>query len=324
MCRDSFVQEIQDIHRLIAFVTAVQEGSLSSAVQKLHLTQPALSTRIKLLEESLGCVLLERHGKGVQPTPMGELIYPLAVEIIKRMQQLQDAVENQLLLREGWVHIQSESAALLPFVSPAIGRFRKNYPSVRFTLHEESGRNILHAVRGGACDIGVIFVSSVKDIEAQLRLASLKIAYEYGTQFCVIASPQHPLVKVNRSLKAGKKKLLPIHFKEQEMVLPTENTPARHLIDEEFRRLFIRPKIHMTAKSDPVILELVKQHGNLGVVHSMSVRENPSIEILEVEDLQVTQKLIVTISEDRRLTPASQSFLKELSSDKNRASHTDA
>ena len=64
------MQALQDIYRLQAFVAVVQEGSLSSAVSKLHITQPALSARLKLLEEGLGCVLLERTARGVRPTSM--------------------------------------------------------------------------------------------------------------------------------------------------------------------------------------------------------------------------------------------------------------
>ena len=92
------MQELQDIYRLQAFVTVVQEGSLSSAVNKLHITQPALSARLKLLEESLGCALLKRTARGVRLTSMGKLVYGISVDILKRMNQLQTTEEQQLLL----------------------------------------------------------------------------------------------------------------------------------------------------------------------------------------------------------------------------------
>ena len=97
--------ELQDIHRLQAFVAAVDEGSLSAAVRRLHITQPALSARLKLLEEGLGCQLLERTGRGVRPTPMGQLVYKNAVDILSRMKHLSQLVKNHLELRDGWIHL---------------------------------------------------------------------------------------------------------------------------------------------------------------------------------------------------------------------------
>ncbi|MBX9702868.1 MAG: LysR family transcriptional regulator [Silvanigrellaceae bacterium] len=96
------MQELQDIYRLQAFVTVVEAGSLSAAVNKLYITQPALSTRLRLLEESLGCILLERDAKGVRPTGMGKLVYEISKDILKRMHLLQKTVKNHHEIREGW------------------------------------------------------------------------------------------------------------------------------------------------------------------------------------------------------------------------------
>jgi DNA-binding transcriptional LysR family regulator len=59
---------------LFRFQAIVEEGSMHRAAGRLNLTQPALSRSIAILEESFGRQLLERHARGVRPTPFGEKV----------------------------------------------------------------------------------------------------------------------------------------------------------------------------------------------------------------------------------------------------------
>jgi DNA-binding transcriptional LysR family regulator len=54
------------------FVTVAEEGSVTRAAAKLHITQPTLSQAISLLESDLGIALLQRHGRGVRLTADGD------------------------------------------------------------------------------------------------------------------------------------------------------------------------------------------------------------------------------------------------------------
>src|SRR5437667_235894 len=121
------LHDLQDIYKLLAFVTVVQEGSLTAAVNKLHITQPALSARLKLLEEGLGCVLLERKARGVKVTTIGKLVYEIAQDIIKRMENLQTTVRNHIELREGFIHLGAIPTSVAGILPDSISEFRKQY-----------------------------------------------------------------------------------------------------------------------------------------------------------------------------------------------------
>lgn len=49
-----------DFKDLTCFAAIVEEGTISGAAQRLHIAQPALSLRLKALEEDMGLTLLER------------------------------------------------------------------------------------------------------------------------------------------------------------------------------------------------------------------------------------------------------------------------
>lgn len=71
-----------DIKKLKYFVTIVEEGNISAAAKKLHISQPPLSSQIKLLEEELNLKLMERGPRNITLTRAGKLLYKRAKNII--------------------------------------------------------------------------------------------------------------------------------------------------------------------------------------------------------------------------------------------------
>ncbi|MCS4294604.1 DNA-binding transcriptional LysR family regulator [Comamonas sp. BIGb0152] len=65
-----------DYRQLRAFVAAFEERNITAAAQRLHLSQPALSGSIRLLEESLGTALFVRKARGVEVTDDARTLYP--------------------------------------------------------------------------------------------------------------------------------------------------------------------------------------------------------------------------------------------------------
>lgn len=307
--------DLQDIYRLEAFVTSVDEGSLSAAVKQLHITQPALSARLKLLEEGLGCQLLERTGRGVRPTPMGQLVYANAVEILKRMKHLSVVVKNHLELRDGWIHLGGGATAVMGVFPDAIATFREAHPNIQFTLHEQDSKGVLDAVRNGVIDIGVVTRSrNDADDCDDTELQGLRVHGVIEDSLHVIASPQHPLVGMGKMLEASGKTLLPMHLNKQHMILFDEGSTVRSIIDAEFRKHYIHPRIVMTLRSTQSMLRMVEKNIGLSVVSGLSMKSGENVQTLRFAGLQMERRLVLISAEERTLPPAAEAFLKVLSS----------
>lgn len=67
--------------QIVYFIAVADAGSFSRAAERLHVAQPALSTRIGELEAELGFILFDRHPRGVRLTPHGLALLPHAKEI---------------------------------------------------------------------------------------------------------------------------------------------------------------------------------------------------------------------------------------------------
>jgi DNA-binding transcriptional LysR family regulator len=310
--QETLMSELQDIHRLQAFVAAVDEGSFTNAVKRLHITQPALSARLKLLEESLGCQLLERTGRGVRPTPMGSLVYKNAVELLERMRYLGLVVKNHLELRDGWLHLGGGATAVMGVFPDAIAHFRERHPNIQFTLHEQESRAVLQAVRNGIIDIGIVTCSPHVSEEEDEEFNGIRIHGRIPDQLRVIASPDHPLVGMSLSLEKSGKKLLPMHLNKQHIILFEEGSAVRTIIDAEFRRLYVHPRVVMTLRSTQGMLRMVEKNIGLSIVSSLSIEASARVQVLDVDGLLMSRELALISSSDRTLPPAAESFLQLL------------
>ena len=83
-----------DWNRARAFLVTAQEGSLSAAARALGTTQPTLGRQVTALEDELGVVLFERHGRGLTLTPTG-------LKLVEYVQAMSDAANQFSLAASG-------------------------------------------------------------------------------------------------------------------------------------------------------------------------------------------------------------------------------
>lgn len=115
---------------LFRFQAIVEQGSLRRAGEQLNLTQPALSRSLALLEASFGRQLLERHARGVRPTPFGERVLATARRMnrqwdIAQGELRQDPAEQRVALRLGVGPIWRSGV-----LTPVYEEMRRRHPSL--------------------------------------------------------------------------------------------------------------------------------------------------------------------------------------------------
>jgi DNA-binding transcriptional LysR family regulator len=142
---------LQQLRHLLALH---ETGSFSRAAEQLHITQPALSRSVQLLEQELGMALLDRIGKRNTFTAFGDAVLARARRIVFESEELK---RSALLLQEGLggslrLGLAPGPAAL--FMQRALTRFASAYPKIHLhiaqgatdTLVEQLGRKTLDAV----------------------------------------------------------------------------------------------------------------------------------------------------------------------------------
>ncbi len=145
-----------DLDRLKLFVCIAETGSVSAASRKVHLTQPAASRNLRLLEESLGVELFARQGRGVALTAAGRALLPRARDILSAIEAARrdaslSADRGYFDLRLGTV--DSIATYLLPH---AIAPLRAAFPALALKLRTSRTGHLLESLERGDLDVAVI------------------------------------------------------------------------------------------------------------------------------------------------------------------------
>jgi DNA-binding transcriptional LysR family regulator len=144
-----------ELRQLRYFVAIAEEGSFSRAAERLHVSQPPLSTQIKSLEDELGVPLLERSNRGVTLTAAGTVFFEEVRAVLARLEHargktLQAGHGDVGMLSIGFVSIADYS--ILP---PALKDYRARYPLVEVQLHELTTDAQIRELRAARLDLGI-------------------------------------------------------------------------------------------------------------------------------------------------------------------------
>lgn len=127
-----------------SFLAVVETGSLSGAADQLGLTQPTVGRHIRLLEESLGVSLFQRHPRGLAPTAEGTRLIPLAQDIAAAAHRFGLAAQGLTGDVSGTVRITA-SVFMSQYVMPhIIAELRQAEPNIDIVLiPSDSSENLL-------------------------------------------------------------------------------------------------------------------------------------------------------------------------------------
>ena len=145
-----------DIKQLINFITIVEEGNITKAAQKLHISQPPLSNQLKALEEELGVKLIERGSRKVMLTDVGNLLYKRGKDMVNVFESTLNEVEDFKSGIEGVLKIGAVSTCNQFIPNELISPYAKQYPKVKFELYEGNTYEVVDMIERGIVDIGVV------------------------------------------------------------------------------------------------------------------------------------------------------------------------
>lgn len=145
-----------EFHQLRYFVAAAEELSVSKAAKRAHVSQPALSRQIRLLEEEIGLRLFDRIKQRIHLTEAGEFFLGKARQI------LCDSELAVMRVREefGGVRKTLRLGFLSPFlddlVAPVVREFQQRHPNSKVSLFDLPPRAQLDRLRQRELDIGIL------------------------------------------------------------------------------------------------------------------------------------------------------------------------
>ncbi|MEO1286310.1 MAG: LysR family transcriptional regulator [Chloroflexota bacterium] len=176
-----------EIGQLEAFVRVARDGNFTRAADALGLTQPAVSTRIGLLETELGGQLFERRGRIMLLTPLGERFLPYAQRMINLRDDGLQVVKDFHTGVRGQVKIAAPTPFLLSYMIDTLSQFRKEFPAVDILIRERNKTTIFDLLNDNSMTLGLVNAPVfARDMMQLLRLRDPIVP---------IAGATHPLAQ---------------------------------------------------------------------------------------------------------------------------------
>ncbi len=178
-----------DLRRLRYFVAVAECGNISKAAQKIFLTQPALSRQIKVLEDEIGLLLLERQAHSIRLTPAGEA---LLVEARQLLRQAEEALERVRAHGQGLrLRIGYAPSLVSGWFSGAVENFVQKHPNVRIELFDLSSREMLSGLEAGTLDL-VLTVAPEREVRGLRWTPLVQVSWQLAVHH------RHPLAALRK------------------------------------------------------------------------------------------------------------------------------
>lgn len=145
-----------DLKQLSYFVKIVEEESISGAAKKLFMSQPPLSSQMKLLETELDCTLFERGSRTIRLTEAGETLYNYSRSLLQLSNVAKQETMNAARHFNGVLRIGIVSSLI---GSDALGwlcGFSKQYPGIHYEINEADTYHLLSQFETNAIHLALL------------------------------------------------------------------------------------------------------------------------------------------------------------------------
>ena len=289
------------LRQLHIFEAVARHLSYTRAAEELHLTQPAVFTQVKQLEQSVGLPLLERIGKQIHLTEAGREVLATCRETKSGLDRLEMLLADMQGLKRGRLRVAMVTTAkyLIPRL---LGEFCVKFPGIEASLTVTNREKLLARIADNEDDLAILGTPPVG-----MDVVATPIA---ENPLVVIARNDHPL--------AGKRKISLQRLAEEPFILREPGSGTRLATERFFAEHHLALRVRMELGSNEAIKQAIA--GGLGVSvlsrHTLTLEGSGGILLpLDVSGFPLKRKWYVAYPKDKHLSAVARAFLDHLLGD---------
>jgi LysR family transcriptional regulator of gallate degradation len=285
--------------RLQVFVKLCETHHMQTVASLLGLSQPAISSTIKVMENGCGQTLFERTPRGLQPTRAShEILFPIrrALNELRHIETDITALRGAL---QGVVHVGALPLGRTRILPEAIVRMVAEHPEIQVITNESPFDLLATELRAG--DVDFIFGA----LRSEAYASDLTGEALLTEDMVVLARRDHPLYS---------KTALHDELSSAQWVLPRAGSPARKMLDECFTRFGIAPPRPVVESADMAIIRgLLLRSDMLAAVSAHQLEQeiaSGELCILPLELKQTTRAIGLTYRNGCLHSPVAQAMME--------------
>ena len=284
--------------KIRTFATVAAQGSFRKASEQLHLSQPALSTHIRDLEETLGVPLFHRTTRSVRLTAEGERFLGHAQRALDEIKSGIIESRDQAMLQRGRVIVAcvpSVACHILPNVLPS---FSKRHPGIEIQIHDGYAGDVVKLVGDRKADIGLgPFAGGIDDLNFHSLTHDRFVA----------------VLPSNHALAANSKVQLKELIRYPLLTLAT-GTNVRALLEQALAKHDIPFRPALEVHHHYTLGGMVEAGLGITIVPSMAVSMlgHPPLKTADIVNPAISREVGIIQRRDQAATPAVKAFLRAL------------
>jgi DNA-binding transcriptional LysR family regulator len=296
-----------ELNEIEAFVTIVDAKGFIYAASLLHLSQPAVSRRISLLERELGTTLFERQPRGVVLTEAGEVFLPFARQMLATLRDGIEAVQKFNDEAQGMVKLAIVGTLASTNLTTTLQKFREKYTQIKLILHTARSNEVSTMVQNGEVHLGLRYFP-----DPNPKMISLVVGQE---NLVVTCSGYQFFKKEDKLLKPEELSKIPwVSFPLDKR---SSGEPYARVLQRQLIQAGLEGAEIITIDSLTAQKRLIEAGFGVGLLPISSIQEElrlGTLQILDLPTLNTTVPIVLLRRKDGYISPAAKTLLNELKS----------
>jgi LysR family transcriptional regulator, low CO2-responsive transcriptional regulator len=282
------------LRQLKVFEAVARNLSFSRAAEELHLTQPAVSTQVKKLEEHAGLPLFEQLGKKIHLTPAGAEMLHASRIIIRQFEEVEETMTQFKGVSGGKLNVTVISAGDY-FFPRLLVEFARRHAGVKLNFGVCNREELLEQMTDNLTDLAIM-------VRPPLDMDTVNEPFA-PHPYVIVAAADHPL--------AGKKRIPISRIAREPFVVREKGSDTWNSMQEGFGEHLDTLNIAMEIRSTETIKQAVM--AGMGVTflsaHTVSRElQAGSLTVLNVQGFPLMLNWYVVHRKNKRLPPVAQAF----------------
>jgi DNA-binding transcriptional LysR family regulator len=288
-----------EIDQVETFLAVVMYGGFHRAAEALHVSQPAVSGRIRALEESLGATLFTRDRANPSLSPAGKALRPHAEQLLRTVASARQAVHELQPQTGGALRIAASLSVCTYLMPDVMQDYKAESPKVMVHLRSGNSMQVLKMVLEGEAEIGVARSLNHPEVET----TTLR-----NDPLILVGHPAHPM--------AGKREVRLQEVESWPLIFYDRGSSDWTLSQGLFRRAGLLPNVALEVETIEAAKRMVERKLGFGFLPQIALTQELrqgkliSIEIVDAEPL--SRNLDVIHHVNRPLAKEAEDFLRFL------------
>jgi DNA-binding transcriptional LysR family regulator len=271
-----------------------RNSSFTRASEELHLTQPAVSTQIKQLEQEVGIPLFEQLGKKIFLTEAGKEMYAFSRGIAQQFREIESVLDDMKGVKRGTLSLSVTSTGKY-FAPYLLAEFVKHHPGTQVHLEVTNREELVTQLQENIPDMAIMGTPPQNlELTAQAFMQNPLV---------IIARPDHPLALAKR---------IPLsRLVEENFIQRERGSGTRNAVERFFRDREVKLNTSMEMSRNEAIKHAVMAGLGLGIVSLHTLEFELSLDriaILSVEGFPIMKEWYLVHRSGKRMSPIAQAF----------------